>query len=289
MPLPLPEEWTPSLVSPALIRFKNSWEFFIDSLMREWKTLNVVSALLLSAILTMFQIPSAASDPIIRNAALLSLVCALMSLSYGCMYIVKFGTMRSMFRASRWAEEARKSKTSIFWNVWVFLAMPAVWMAWSMICFVFSILAFVWRTGSVIDPEERPPISVEAALGPRIAITTVFLLGLVYCLLILRTLQRYGSHIGVRGIMNAREETEPKSTQWTTEGGDKHAVQNEIKIEERRGREREKRGSGSGSDARERRHKSSKFRSVIGLGLVELDGGDKRQDMIDLEKGLGTE
>lgn len=52
----------------------------------------------------MFQIPSAADDPVTRTAALLSLICALMSLSYGCMYIVRFGTMRSMYRASRWAE-----------------------------------------------------------------------------------------------------------------------------------------------------------------------------------------
>ncbi|KAG6877936.1 hypothetical protein C0992_008942 [Termitomyces sp. T32_za158] len=48
LPLPLPEEWTTPHVSPALIRFKNSWEVFVDSLIREWKTLNVVSALLLS-------------------------------------------------------------------------------------------------------------------------------------------------------------------------------------------------------------------------------------------------
>ena len=48
IPLPFPDEWTPSLVSPALIRFKRSWEDFIDSLMREWKTLNLVSALLAS-------------------------------------------------------------------------------------------------------------------------------------------------------------------------------------------------------------------------------------------------
>lgn len=58
----------------------------------------------LRAILTMFQIPSAASDPVTRTAALLSLVCALMSLSYGCMYIFRFGTMRTMYKASRWAE-----------------------------------------------------------------------------------------------------------------------------------------------------------------------------------------
>jgi hypothetical protein len=48
MPLPFPDEWSPPLVSPALVRFKHSWEDFIDSLLREWKTLNVVSALLAS-------------------------------------------------------------------------------------------------------------------------------------------------------------------------------------------------------------------------------------------------
>ena len=46
--LPNPEHWTPPHVSPALARFKHSWEAFIDTLMREWKTFNVVSALLLS-------------------------------------------------------------------------------------------------------------------------------------------------------------------------------------------------------------------------------------------------
>ncbi len=46
--LPFPEEWVPPNVSPALARFKRSWESFVDSLVREWKTLNVLSALLLT-------------------------------------------------------------------------------------------------------------------------------------------------------------------------------------------------------------------------------------------------
>ncbi|KAL0581800.1 hypothetical protein V5O48_000280 [Marasmius crinis-equi] len=116
-------------VTPALRRFKHSWEDFISSLLREWKTLNVVSALLLSAILTMFQIPNAASDPLTRTAALLSLICAIMALSYGC---------------------------------------------------------------SVNDPDEREGLSPKAILGPRIAITAVFLLGIIYFFAILRTLQSYG-------------------------------------------------------------------------------------------------
>ncbi|KAG2014184.1 hypothetical protein CC2G_011027 [Coprinopsis cinerea AmutBmut pab1-1] len=196
--LPFPDEWTPTSVPPSLFRFKQSWEAFIDSLLREWKTFNIVSALLASAIVSMFQVPEAVEDPITRTAALLSLICALMSLSYGCMYIVRFGTMRSMTRASNWAEEAQKTKTLIWWNVWVMLAMPAVWMAWAMLLFITAIMSFVWRVGSDADPPpgERPPIPFNTALGPRIAITFVFVLGMVYLFLIISTLKRYGASRG---------------------------------------------------------------------------------------------
>ena len=57
----------------------------------------------LRAILTILQIPSAALDPVTRYAALLSLICALMSLLYGCIYIIRFGMMRSTCRAAEWA------------------------------------------------------------------------------------------------------------------------------------------------------------------------------------------
>ena len=56
------------------------------------------------AILTMFQIQDAQSDPLTRMAALCSLVSAQRSLSLGNMYIVRFDNMRIMYRASRWAE-----------------------------------------------------------------------------------------------------------------------------------------------------------------------------------------
>jgi hypothetical protein len=103
-------------------RLKDAWESFIDSLLREWKTLNIVSVLLMtcvpwiklrlmivdglfvsSAILTVLQIPSAQDDPIARHSALLSLVCALMSLMYGCIYIIRFASMRKPYKATEWA------------------------------------------------------------------------------------------------------------------------------------------------------------------------------------------
>ena len=52
----------------------------------------------------MLQIDAAASNPIARTTALISLVYALMSLIFGSMYIIRFGTMRKMHKAASWAE-----------------------------------------------------------------------------------------------------------------------------------------------------------------------------------------
>lgn len=41
-------------VSPALVTFKRSWEGFVDSLIKEWNTFNLVSALLLSCVSSLF-------------------------------------------------------------------------------------------------------------------------------------------------------------------------------------------------------------------------------------------
>jgi hypothetical protein len=45
---PSDREWTTPIVSPSLQSFKQSWDELMESLQKEWKTLNVVSALLLS-------------------------------------------------------------------------------------------------------------------------------------------------------------------------------------------------------------------------------------------------
>ncbi|KIM38484.1 hypothetical protein M413DRAFT_242292 [Hebeloma cylindrosporum] len=172
-------------------KLQNTWESFIDSLTKEWKTLNIISVLLLSAILTILQIESAANDPLIRYSALLSMICALMSLFYGCIYIIRFGTMRKTYKAAEWAQEAKRFRVGIFWNVWVLLAMPATWLAWSMIMYIVCIMSFVWRTGTTADVD-RGPMTPEDALAFRIIVTVVLSLGLIYFVLIASTLRRYG-------------------------------------------------------------------------------------------------
>jgi hypothetical protein len=223
-----------------------------------------------SAILTLFQIPSAASDPVTRTPALLSLMCALMSLSYGCIYIVRFGSMRSMYKASRWAEvnlysrisqcthfnhvpcfqEARKTNTIIWWNVWVLLAMPAVFLSWSMLLFIAAILSFVWRTDAVDDPDPRPSLSTKGVLGPRIAITGVFGLGMIYLVLIIKTLKSYGGSRNREPLWRVGSASNPGGSVGGTSG-----VARERSGDEdiRRGRERARTVRGGGRErARER-------------------------------------
>ncbi|KDR70985.1 hypothetical protein GALMADRAFT_254612 [Galerina marginata CBS 339.88] len=180
-----------SNVPPQYERLKVTWESFIDSVMREWKTFNIISVLLLSAILTILQIQGAADDPITRSTALFSLICALMSLLYGCMYIIRFGSMRKTYKAAEWALEAKRTKTGIWWNVWVLLAMPAIWLTWSLVLYIACIMSFVWRS----SPQDNGPpllMSKGALLTVRIVITTVLGLGIVYAWLILNTFSRYG-------------------------------------------------------------------------------------------------
>ncbi|KAI0640587.1 hypothetical protein C8Q79DRAFT_921310 [Trametes meyenii] len=280
--MPFPEEWTPPVVSPSLARFKASWELFVDTLMREFKTFNLVSALLCTTILTIFQIEDAAADPITRWSSLMSLVFALMSLSYGCVYIVQFGTMRSMDRASRWADEAQKTRTAIWWNIWVLLATPAIWLAWSMISFCVAILSFVWRTGSSDDqPDAVAPLTPRQALAVRIAISAVFAFGLFNFFMIIRTFSSYSR-------IAARRDRRGRFRRRDREG-------DELR---ERGRERERSRIGRAGEGTPFAKQTSE--SMVGLGLMGMSAAEnglgRRSpstagvvlENVDLEKGEGV-
>lgn len=52
----------------------------------------------------MLQIQGSGDDPMTRTAALLALICALMSLLFGGMCVVRFGSMKRTHQALTWAE-----------------------------------------------------------------------------------------------------------------------------------------------------------------------------------------
>jgi hypothetical protein len=61
-----------------------------------------------------------------------------------------------------------------------------------MFLFMVSMMSFVWRSGSTGDQGEKDQLTPKQALVPRMALTSVFLLGMAYFVLILRTLRNYG-------------------------------------------------------------------------------------------------
>jgi len=100
--------------------------------------------------------------------------------------------------SSRWEciltfilQESQQTQLVIWWNVWVLLAMPATWLAWSMILYIVCIMSFVWRTGTTADTD-RGIMSPSEARVPRVIVSVVFSLGLIYFGLIASTLRRYG-------------------------------------------------------------------------------------------------
>ena len=59
---------------------------------------------LLSTLITVLQIQDVTQNVVTRTMALLSLISALVSLIFGCIYILRFSAMRTMRKAAKWAE-----------------------------------------------------------------------------------------------------------------------------------------------------------------------------------------
>ncbi|KAG6896342.1 hypothetical protein C0992_008865 [Termitomyces sp. T32_za158] len=171
----------------GLNNLKVLWESFIEQSIREWKTANLVSILLLSTIVGTLQINEALSDTVVRTAVLMSLICALMSLIYGCVYTVRFSTMKRVHKAFQWAQEGERTGNKIFWNTWVLLAMPVTWLSWSLILYLVGIMAFVW----VAELGQSDSLQ-KFGLASRTAITCVLFVGVVYFVIIMLTLNDYG-------------------------------------------------------------------------------------------------
>ena len=84
-----------------------------------------------------------------------------------------------------------KTKTFIFWNIWILLAMPVVWLTWSIFLFLLCIMLFVWRAGTP-RPEPFLAPSNKDLLAVRLVLTFLLVFGINYGILILATFSQYG-------------------------------------------------------------------------------------------------
>ncbi|TFK67825.1 hypothetical protein BDN72DRAFT_960727 [Pluteus cervinus] len=165
--------------------FPEVWNGFVEGVVKEWETQNIVSALLLSAIFSIFGFDS---DPFTRTFAMLSFVCALMSLLYGCTYIIRFGSVKRIVEARIWIKAIQANDDRIWrylWNEWTLLAMPAVWLAWSIIFFIVTLFFFIWRPKSSSSDSGDDVLNFD--LGSRISATVLLGFGILYYCFVLET------------------------------------------------------------------------------------------------------
>jgi len=173
----------------------------------EWGILNVISSLLLGILLTFLQLEEAGLHPLTRLFALLSLECAFMSLLYSVLYLARFHSLRDVERGMNWIFAATQTSTRPYWNLWLFLALPTVWLAWSLIFFSTSLLSFVWTSGDRRVPELTPSTDGDQTMGvmpmsfrdftplwPRIILTVVFTFGLSVGFLVMRAFKEVGAN-----------------------------------------------------------------------------------------------
>jgi hypothetical protein len=66
----------------------------------------------------------------------------------------------------------------------------------SMLLLITAVLSFVWHNGLPSGPSNCTPLHLHTAIVPRIAITVVFVLGLVCFALIVNSLRQYGKTVG---------------------------------------------------------------------------------------------
>jgi len=139
-----------------------------------------------------------------------------------------------------------------------------------MFFFITAILAFVWRSGSSTDSLTPTPLSPSAVLGPRIAVTSLFVLGLVYFTMIVKTLQNYGrSRNDMDSEMRILGSDDAPQARSSGEGGrgrGRTAQRNAS-----RGRHRVKE-EGRGWPDGDRPPEGGVLSAVTGLGLTNLDG-----------------
>lgn len=179
-----------------------AWKEFVETVVKEWETFNIISALLLSAILSILQM-DVAVIPIIRYPALISLFCAFISLTFGSIYVSKFSEMKRASVAAEFALETKQSSCPILFNAWIMLAMPASWLAWSMILFLVSITSLIWTTGATDNSTNT--LSSYKSFVPRLITSLVLLLGILYFVVIMITFSRYGGNLDKAWVRRLQE------------------------------------------------------------------------------------
>ncbi|KAF8326713.1 hypothetical protein F5887DRAFT_1084361 [Amanita rubescens] len=160
----------------------DSWSALADSVVNEWGMLTIVSVLLLSAIYNVVQLGVHGSH-LVQCTALMSLVGALMSLIFGCLYVIQFSTMQRPYVVKEWAQYTIHSFRSSWWNIFTLLSLPFVWLSWSIILFIICLMSTIWQaSGETTDGRGLNSVALEVKI---IVSAFLFMGGIHLCLVLI--------------------------------------------------------------------------------------------------------
>ncbi|KAJ7450599.1 hypothetical protein FB451DRAFT_1285626 [Mycena latifolia] len=163
----------------------------------EWAKLGTGAFVLLCCFYTMLDRSRASYDLIGYTVVLLSMTCIFFGIAYAVILSVTFGKLdTNTAEGLDWIRKVLlRPPTNRFWNPWIMLSMPAVYIIWGVTLFILS---FIWRTGDTHGNDEDSNPSLKEEYGPQIAATFMFVLGVIYLRLMIRDLRRMGSESGAQ-------------------------------------------------------------------------------------------
>ncbi|KAF9461446.1 hypothetical protein BDZ94DRAFT_813588 [Collybia nuda] len=170
---------------------QNKWNWFLSKLYSEWKLVQFGSGLLIPAVLTIFQIPGAGDDSATRLFGILSLVCSVTGLTYSCIFLSRIHQMRQTTAYSDWIQGSCMGSTvPRWWNCFIFLSMPVVWISWSSIFFITTLLCIIWQKSQEPSPDPNNPAPFMNSTASTFT-TCILAIAIFYFYLIGRTLSKY--------------------------------------------------------------------------------------------------
>ncbi|KAF7319700.1 Ankyrin repeat-containing protein [Mycena kentingensis (nom. inval.)] len=170
-----------SALPAHLVNFRYAWDAFLDRLVREYAAMGILGALILFTIsISTFSSKLLPSDSTAtRTLLLLSALCALLALVFAGAYALLLGggAMRRVLVPGRLA--AHPGRIFEFWNIWIVLSLPVLWVTWSLTLLIASLTLTVWHPPTDSHSPSSPP------LVSTIQIVFTTLLGLGVSLLFL--------------------------------------------------------------------------------------------------------
>ncbi|KAJ7806458.1 hypothetical protein B0H13DRAFT_2485834 [Mycena leptocephala] len=186
---------------------------FCQRWINEWTYIGGIALVISGLLVAMLQTSSGGNDPIVHTLALLSMVCLFAGAGYAATLVMTFGRLEteadrrvwmrvcsnsigcllSLPRDSPAQQAMRAMPENSFWNPWIMLATPLAWISWGVFYGVVLRGAFIWRDGATNEPDENSRLLPHQAYGPKVVEMLIYVVGLGYFGLIVKTVKGLGS------------------------------------------------------------------------------------------------